>query len=374
MGECTNLCKWRLALILVCGFGLQGCGVNGCGNTFFSAPALSYSTADCGNPNPSPSPTPSIWNQIGSGTSSDPYQLFTAAQFQSLAADSAAQTDASLYFALENDIDFAGQALQIPNFAGTLNGQNYAIQNVTASSSSGSAAYGVIGALTGTVSNLNFTNLNVSASTHLDVGAIGTNSATGTVSHVNVTGGSISGNSYVGGVVGANSGVVSQSSVDGITVSAGSGTVAGLVGENYSGGTIQNCYIGSSTVVSNSGGSNFTGGIVARNYGTLSNCYALGTVSGGSYVGGIMGSDGGTTSNVFSGATVAGTGSFTDYVVGSPGGTETNLSYVSGTSCTGSPCSGGTNNSASYYYSSTNLSTFSTTYWNFSGTTYPTLY
>ena len=92
--------------------------------------------------------------------------------------------------------------------------------------------------------------------------------------------------------------------------------VGGLVGHQYSGGTIENCYASgevSGTGTGNSSSSVFVGGLVGcQDGGTITNCYASGRVSGTSgysYVGGLVGSqpDVGTITNCYASGEVSGT-------------------------------------------------------------------
>ena len=62
--------------------------------------------------------------------------------------------------------------------------------------------------------------------------------------------------------------------------------VGGLVGYRYY-GTVSNCYASGSV----SGGYWYVGGLVGWNNSTISNCYATGSVSGSSIVGGLVGYD-----------------------------------------------------------------------------------
>ena len=106
--------------------------------------------------------------------------------------------------------------------------------------------------------------------------------------------GSVSGNDYVGGLVGYNrfgsvsSGTVSQSYSMG-SVSGSGDYVGGLVGYNY--GTVSESYSTGSV-----SGRTSVGGLVGRNYsGTVSQSYSTGSVSGsGDCVGGLVGENRGT--------------------------------------------------------------------------------
>lgn len=124
-------------------------------------------------------------------------------------------------------------------------------------------------------------------------GLVGTNDLGGEITNCYVTG-SVSGETYVGGLVSSNYGLVSNSYATG-NVDGDSGT-GGLVGENY--GVIYNSYaIGD---VGNSGAEG-VGGLVGRNMigGTISNSYATGNVSGNEDIGGLIGDNLSTISEVY---------------------------------------------------------------------------
>jgi filamentous hemagglutinin family protein len=157
------------------------------------------------------------------------------------------------------------------------------------------------------------------------VGAlVGDNS--GAISNSYATG-SVSGNNYVGGLVGFNDlGAIASSYATG-SVTGTSQSVGGLVGE--SSGTVNESYatgsvtgtsqsVGglagvSSGTVSNSyasgpvQGSNWSGGLLGLNTGTLSNSYATGRVSGTSLVGGLVGNNRGAVSASYATGDVNGT-------------------------------------------------------------------
>jgi len=94
----------------------------------------------------------------------------------------------------------------------------------------------------------------------------------------------------VGGLVGANFGTVSNCYAMGDIT--GGLDVGGLVG--FNGGTVSNCYATGSVR-----GGEDVGGLVGLNLGAVSNCYSSGSVTGNYVVGGLVGSNGGTVSNSF---------------------------------------------------------------------------
>jgi hypothetical protein len=163
-------------------------------------------------------------------------------------------------------------------FTGVLDGNgglgtNYTVSNLTLTSSQSQNAVGLfpfIGA-DGTVRNLNLANVNVTAGASTqNIGPVaGEND--GTISNVTVTGGSVSGGSFIGigagGLTGLNKGLISGVSTN-VTVSVGNASSANAL--------------------------DVAGGIAATNQGVILSSAAKGNVSGGafSWVGGVAGQNG----------------------------------------------------------------------------------
>ena len=143
-------------------------------------------------------------------------------------------------------------------------------------------------------------NLNINRPTTDYVGLFGNTVSTSVIKNVGLVGGSVTGQNYVGGLVGANYGTISSSYATGAVSGSGYYT-GGLVGYNY-GGTISNSY--ATGAVSGSG--YYTGGLVGYNNGTISNSYATGAVSGSGYTGGLVGNNGGTISSSYATGPVSG--------------------------------------------------------------------
>jgi hypothetical protein len=159
----------------------------------------------------------------------------------------------------------------------------------------------------------------------------------GTVKNVGLVGGAITGNRYVGGVVGYNNGgsITNCYNTGDVTATGMYTYVGGVVGYNEQ-GTVKNCYNTGS--VSDSGNSD-VGGVVGRNTGgSVTNCYNTGSVSGNSGVGGVVGySDGGSVTNCYNTGVVSGINKVGG-VVGEIRGTVENCyntGAVSGNSCVG---------------------------------------
>ena len=117
-----------------------------------------------------------------------------------------------------------------------------------------------------------------------------------------------------------------------LDVAPGVDGVGGLVGNNR--GTVSNCYAMTSVT-----GDWNVGGLVGYNDGTVSNCYATGTVTGNENVGGLVGQNVGTVSDSCSNGDVGGIGSSFGGLVGDNSATVTN-SYSTG-SVTGNENVGG---------------------------------
>jgi hypothetical protein len=116
-------------------------------------------------------------------------------------------------------------------------------------------------------------------------------------------------------------GQVKNLGLDNVSIT-GVETVGGLVGYNI--GTITDCYaIG--TVVSRNNG----GGLCGYNGGSVSHCYATGTVNGGESLGGLCGMTAGTISNCYATSTVTGYSYYVGGLAGGNGGTVTS-SYSMG--------------------------------------------
>jgi hypothetical protein len=161
-------------------------------------------------------------------------------------------------------------------------------------------------------------------------GAVG---GEGIIQKVRVVDIDVTGLYYVGGLLGRNWGNVSDCYASGSV--SGFGTVGGLLGANW--GNVSDCY-----AMANVSSSWEPGGLVGENYGAVSNSCATGSVSGSWDVGGLVGlnHDWGTVSNSYATGTVSG-----DYYAGGlvglnhDRGTVSN-SYATGT-VSGDYCAGG---------------------------------
>jgi hypothetical protein len=195
----------------------------------------------------------------GTGEPNSPFEISTVADWQEL-ADSNAHWNK--HFVITADIDFAGAA--VPRiggdysdraFAGVLDGDGHVISNIRVNMPD-SPNVGLFGCLEGRIRNLGIENVSVIGDGHVGgiAGYIGDGSITGCYVTGNVTG-----QSYVGGLVGRVPG--------------------------YEKVKVLNCY----THV-NVSGETYVGGIVGYAGGNIARyCYAAGRVSGETRVGGVVG-------------------------------------------------------------------------------------
>jgi len=100
----------------------------------------------------------------------------------------------------------------------------------------------------------------------------------------------------MGGLVADNSGTISNCYATGAIADKGNATYAGGLVGVHEGGLIENSYATGSVRGSNGGGVpyvSYLGGLVGRNYSTISFSYSTGAVSGNteSYIGGLIGYD-----------------------------------------------------------------------------------
>ena len=132
-----------------------------------------------------------------------------------------------------------------------------------------------------------------------EVGLFGFVDETGVIENVGVVNATVTGYEYVGGLVGNNDGIVSNSYSTGRV--DGYKRVGGLVGWNQH--TVSNSYSTVGVTCARS-----VGGLVGYNTGTVSNSYSSGSVTGYEYVGGLVGTNHwfGTVSNSYSSTTVEG--------------------------------------------------------------------
>ena len=252
-----------------------------------------------------------------SGTADDPYQISTLEQLQWISTHNSTWNKHMIQL---NDINASsteswnnGNAWSpIGNwddrFRGSYDGQGYCIDSLYVKNSS-EDEQGLFGCTRGAkISNLELSNIFVSGDDYVG-GLVGRNYENNTISNCQINGyisgdrfvGMLAGmsgsgssinncttageitnsNSRSGGLIGYNTGYIAFSNSS-VQINAMS-DAGGLTGSNS--GTIRNCF--STSDIRGSGGD--TGGFVGINWGTIINCYSRGDVSGYDYLGGFMG-------------------------------------------------------------------------------------
>jgi hypothetical protein len=212
----------------------------------------------------------------GAGDPNDPYVVRNADDFARIGRFAA---DWNAAFVLVSHIDLTSidpnRLLPIGSrglpFTGTFDGRDHTVRGLHIDAARGSCA-----------------------------GMFGYVGRSGTVSHIHLADLDVSGEDYIGGLVGSNDGSVLACSVTGgVTASQ---TAGGVVGLNRS-TVASSCATGVYTL-----GSRSVGGLVGENLGSVASCYAKGTVIGDwSYVGGLVGSNmNGTVTSSYSTCAVKG--------------------------------------------------------------------
>jgi filamentous hemagglutinin family protein len=190
-------------------------------------------------------------------------------------------------------------------FSGTFNGQQHTINRLYIDLPN-SSFVGLFGVASNVLENVSLTNVQITGDSAVGglVGAMGNANAgtqgTGSISGISVTGTIVGGGNYVGGLAGFDHGTAVDLSYTAGSVS-GSGFVGGLEGSTLS--QVSNSY---STASVNGG--DVVGGLIGENYygGTLHNTYSSGSVTGTSETGGLVGRELGSVNNSFWDTTTSG--------------------------------------------------------------------
>jgi len=202
-----------------------------------------------------------------------------------------------------------------PMFSGIFDGLGHVISNLKVNFSSNNYI-GLFGINNGTIRNVGLAGNSITGASYVG-GLVGLNYGSGTVSNSFASGSVVYSYGKAGGLVGENYGVINNSFATGTVQSVGNAlaqiqTIGGLVGQNY--GTVSNSHAST-----NVNGQQYVGGLVGRNSingngiwgflgqataGKISNSYATGTVTAGLYSGGLAGINYGTISGSYAGAQV----------------------------------------------------------------------
>jgi filamentous hemagglutinin family protein len=195
----------------------------------------------------------------------------------------------------------------------------------------------------------------------------------GNISNSYATGNVNASGNAVGGFTGRNGEncIILNSYATGNVVSSGNG-IGGFVGQNDPSGDIRRSY---ATGTVNSGTGSYIGGFVGYNLSaTISDSYALGSVTGSSEVGGFAGRNSGSVSSSYSVGAVIGTTNLGGFLGYSAGGTTTN-SYWNTTTSNRSTSAGGTGLTSAQMKVQSNYSSwdFASTWSIVAGISYPYL-
>ena len=224
----------------------------------------------------------------GSGTTDDPYLISITAELNRIGHNPRLMR---AHFKSIRDIDLAGLDLFIIGdeeypYRGVFDGNGHTISNFSYNST-GTNYIGLFGFVEGSnaeVKNLGLIDPNIDAGTGYCVGSMVGFLGGSTITNCYVEGGSVAGGEEVGGLVGKNWGTMTNSYSE-VCVS-GDNYVGGLVGFLNQGATIINCYSTGSV-----SGELYIGGLVGYNdyYSIITNCYSTGSVSGNYGGGGLVG-------------------------------------------------------------------------------------
>jgi len=257
-------------------------------NTFINAGWAFWGSSDVPNfvwAEPEGGGYPILWWQLpknfglpafsgGTGEPNNPYLIATADELNSIGYN---QRLMDVHFKLINDIDLTGVNLfsigtSLYPFKGTFDGNGYIISNLTVTSESYSGLFRYVRGEHAHIKDLGLIDPNIHAEEGNFIGSLVGYFRNGTIINCYVRGGSISGKSRIGGLVGHNRSLIANC-YSSASVSGGS-RIGGLVGTN-SAGTIINCYAKGSV----SGNYYIFGGLVGQNdSGTIKNCYSVGHV------------------------------------------------------------------------------------------------
>ncbi|MHC4069876.1 MAG: GLUG motif-containing protein [Planctomycetota bacterium] len=289
----------------------------------------------------------------GKGTAADPYQIWNAEQMQSIGRSTA---DWGKHFVLMEDIDLGGYTGTSYNiigeftgwgdprnnpFAGVFDGNGHTISNFTYDSNETDyiGLFGYVDGATATIRDLGLLDPNVNAANGWNVGSLVGFLADGSVINCYVDGCIVSGDRYVGGLLGeAWTCTISNCHVNGSVT--GKRYVGGLIGAglSFTNAQMSNCTF-SGTVF----GWTSVGGLIGAGGGLISGCSSAGDVSSQfTRTGGLFGNFGGLHGGAYkilsshSSCTVSGTGYIGGLIGENDGGAIVNCYAVGDVSATAS--------------------------------------
>ena len=198
----------------------------------------------------------------GEGTSGSPYVIDNIDKFNKIA------DDADAYYSITQDMNFSGATITpIETFAGTLDGGNKTLSNITLSNNAS-----IIKNNNGTISNIIFETINISDSNNDYVGIIGTNNNelnNITINNMTLTSNGI----YTGGLTALNLSKVIGCSINSGSINATISkqnadglAVGGLIGCVQGNGYVENSIAGRETldIICNGTSPVNTGGLIGQ--------------------------------------------------------------------------------------------------------------
>ena len=255
----------------------------------------------------------------GTGEPNDPYLIYTDEQINSIGTE---PNDWDKHFKLMADIDLlacSGACFNIIGtdekpFMGVFDGDGHAISSFAfASEIDYVGIFGYVDDPNAHIRNLVIIDPNVDSGKGNYVGSLAGWLGEGTIKNCHAKGGSISGGSYVGGLVGNHGDKYTSSyfpfsliiDCSSTTNVSGNHDVGGLAGYMRPGSRIADCHATGS--VSGAEKSSRLGGLVGgNNLGTIERCYATGNVSAGNINGNLGGLVGSYTNGCISGCYATG--------------------------------------------------------------------
>lgn len=213
----------------------------------------------------------------GTGTQADPFLIETEAQLRAFAATTIGDNAvdyAGQFVALDADITLAGAWTPIHSFAGSFDGRNHTVSNVTVGTAVapytfGSAGFFDVLADNAQISNLHLRNVNVYSNAEDSQSYPAVAFAGGLVGGANRTGNDIRIDrcSVIGGRIAAN-------------CASGQAQAGGLIGYAYQGWSVTNCLTDVAVSAKSSVTFAIAGGLVGCSLMSLyANCAALGDVT-----------------------------------------------------------------------------------------------
>ena len=265
----------------------------------------------------------------GSGTSGDPFRIYTAEQMNAIGANLPSWLS---HFKLMDDIDLGGFDGEGGNpsfnrigyyidlvgdyaFTGVFDGNGHTISNFTFDSDTGKDGVGIFGYVNTSgaqIKNVKLYNIDVNSTSSTGTAGLIGFLSNGTISGCSVEGGSAHGVRNVGGLAGSIfDGTITDCSVDDVTVT-GDTWIAGLLGGVHGSGVVVSDCSASCSVTAKLEG----GGLIGRMEGSTTRCTSTGTVSinyegtSDRTAGGLIGDNRGAIDQCYSTANVVGNGSY----------------------------------------------------------------